>query len=60
MVDRVNIGVKTTEEIDPEWKIAAIKDLISEISHKPLEEHCDAFDLVHTQLHSALSEIDGL
>ena len=52
--------VLATEALDPAWKIGDIKDLISEISHKPLEEHCEAFDLVHTQLHSALSEIDGL
>lgn len=54
------MAVMETEAVDPAWQIAAIKDLISEISDKPLEEHCQAFDLVHTQLHSALSEIDGL
>ena len=54
------MAVMSSETIDPAWKISAIKDLILEISHKPLEEHCEAFDLVHAQLHSALSEIDGL
>jgi len=41
-------------------QIAQIKELISQIATRPLNEHCEQFDLVHSQLNSALSQIDGL
>jgi hypothetical protein len=41
-------------------QIAQIRELISQISSRPLSEHCEQFDLVHSQLNTALSQIDGL
>jgi hypothetical protein len=41
-------------------EIGQIKDLIDSVSQLPLEEHCNRFDEVHTQLQAALSEVDGI
>lgn len=40
--------------------IDAIKERIAAINSKPLEEHSEEFEAVHTSLQRALSEIDGL
>ncbi|GEM_PF-6352780 len=40
--------------------LVAIRDLISEISLKPLDEHVEEYERVHGQLLRVLSEIDGM
>ena len=46
--------------VDSTARIFEVKERISNISGLPLEEHCDEFDQIHSQLQAALSEIDGL
>lgn len=45
---------------DPTAHIAEVKERISNISGLALEEHCDEFEQIHSQLQLALSEIDGI
>ena len=45
---------------DASSRIAEVKERISNISGRPLEEHCDEYEQIHSQLQLALAEIDGL
>ncbi|MEI8066091.1 MAG: hypothetical protein WCH42_02015 [Actinomycetes bacterium] len=45
---------------DPSSQIAEVKERISNISGLALEEHCDEYEQIHSQLKIALSEIDGI
>jgi len=41
-------------------RIIEVKERISNISGLALEEHCDEYEQIHSQLHQVLAEIDGL